>query len=66
MGKFIVVVLATLALLGILVHFFGAGSMGSTAINVPMTEHTPGFGITWMLAVGAIGGLVVWRIVKGK
>lgn len=66
MGKFIVAVLATLCVLGILVHFFGSASMGSTAVNVPGTEHTPGFGITWMLAVGVIGGLLIWRTVKGK
>lgn len=66
MWKFIVGLLATLAALGILVKFVGSQSMSTTALNVPGTEHTPGFGLTWTLVCGGVLAFGVWRILKGK
>jgi hypothetical protein len=57
MGKWLVVILATCAALGILVHLFGASHMSATAVTVPGTEHTPTFGITWTMFL---------KLVKGK
>lgn len=65
MGKFIVIILATCAALGILVHLFGQ-HMSSTAVVVPGTEHTPSFALTWtIIGALAVGG-VFYKIVKGK
>jgi hypothetical protein len=66
MGKFLLIALATLAALGILVHLVGAGHMGTTALTVPGTEHTPGFGLTWTVVAAGVCGLLFWRIAKGK
>ena len=64
MGKWIVIILATCAALGMLVHFVGGAAMGGTALQVPATQHTPTFAITWFI----IGGLVVsglfYKLVK--
>lgn len=66
MGKVLVILLATFACLAILVHFVGGQTMGSTALNVPGTAHTPAFGLTWTIVLGACIGYGVYRIVKGK
>lgn len=66
MGKFIVGLLAVCAAFGLIVHFVGQQSMAHTAVNVPGTEHTPAFGITWGLACGGVLAICVWRILKGK
>ena len=66
MGKVIVAVLATCAVLGILFHLFGNNVFSQTAVTVPGTAHTSPFGITWTLVVGGVIGFAVWRIVKGK
>ena len=66
MGKVIVILLALAAVMGILFHFVGAGHMGTTAVVVPGTEHTPTFPITWTLVCGGLAGVFIWRIVKGK
>ena len=55
MGKWLVIILATCAALGILVHLVGHHNMGATALQVPSTEHTPTFAITWFV----VGGLVI-------
>ena len=65
MGKFIVILLATCAAVGILVHLFGH-HMATTAVVVPGTEHTPSFALTWtVIGALAVGG-VFYKIVKGK
>lgn len=66
MGKFLVGLLAVCAALGLIVHFVGARSMSTTALNVPGTEHTPAFGLTWTLVCGGVLAFGVWRILKGK
>jgi len=66
MGKWLVVILATCAALGILVHLFGASHMASTAVSVPGTEHTPSFGITWTILGFVLVGGLFYKLVKGK
>ena len=66
MGKVIVAVLATLAALTLVVYFVGASRMTGTALDVPATEHTHSFAITWTMVACAGLGLVIWRVVKGK
>jgi len=66
MGKVIVIILATCAALGILVHFLGHATMGSTAVTVPNTEHTPAFGLTWFVIGGLFIGGLFYKLVKGK
>lgn len=65
MGKVIVTLLATVAVLWIGYDFIG-GRMANTAVSVPATTHTGGFGITWTVIAFCVVGLVVWRTVKGK
>jgi len=64
MGKAFVIILATCAALGILVHFLGHGTMGATAVTVPGTEHTPAFGLSWFIIGGLICGGVFYKLVK--
>lgn len=64
MGKVIVTLLAAGALCWLAFRFVGA-SMASTAVTVPATTHTAAFPITWMLALFVVGGIVIWRTVKG-
>jgi hypothetical protein len=64
MGKAFVIILATCAALGILVHFLGAGAMASTAVTVPGTEHTPAIGLTWTILGALIIGGVFYKLVK--
>lgn len=66
MGKALVIVLATLAGLGILVYCVGGTRMSTTALNVPGTEHTPAFGITWTVIGALVLGGVFYKLVKGK
>lgn len=66
MGKVIVALLATLAAVWILVCFVGPAKMSSTALDVPATQHTHSFPITWTLVAVGVCGLLVWRAVKGK
>lgn len=66
MGKALVIILATCAALGVLVHFLGGARMASTAVTVPGTEHTPAFGITWTIMGALIIGGVFYKLVKGK
>lgn len=66
MGKVLVIILATCAALGILVHFFGSASMASTAMTVPGTQHTPSFGLSWFIIGGLVVGGVFYKLVKGK
>lgn len=64
MGKFIVGILACMAALGIIVHFFGTQKLGITAFNVPATEHTSTFGVSWYFVCGGLIALGVWRALK--
>ncbi len=64
MGKVIVALLATCMVCWLAFRFVGA-SMASTAVTVPATSHTAAFPITWMLALAVVGGIVIWRTVKG-
>ena len=64
MGKALVIILATAAALGILVHFFGHGAMGQAAVHVPSTEHTPTFGITWFVVGGLVLGGLFYKLIK--
>ena len=64
MGKWLVILLATAAALAILVHFFGGGAMGSAALHVPSTEHTPTFGVTWYVIGGLVLGGLFYKLVK--
>lgn len=66
MGKFIVGLLATLAAVWLVVCLFGASKMASTAVDVPATEHTHSFAVTWTVVAFGVCGLLVWRLVKGK
>ena len=66
MGKFLVGLLAVCAAFALLVHFVGSSRMGTTALNVPGTDHTPSFGLTWGLVCGGVIAFGVWRILKGK
>lgn len=66
MGKWLVIILATCAALGILVHLFGASHMAATAVNVPGTSHTPSFGITWTIMGALVVGGLFYKLVKGK
>jgi len=66
MGKFIVGLLAVCAAFGLIVHFVGQQSMGNTAVTVPGTMHTPGFGLTWGLVCAGALAIACWRIMKGK
>lgn len=66
MGKIIVVILATLAALGILAFFLGYHRLALTAFNVPATQHTPPFGVTWIIVLGSVVGYGIYRVVKGK
>lgn len=66
MGKFIVILLATCAAIGIAVHLFGANHMSATALQVPGTEHTPTFGLTWSIISALVVGGIFYKIVKGK
>lgn len=66
MGKLIVGLLATLAAVWLVVCFVGVNKMTSTAYNVPATEHTHSFPITYTLVAFGVCGLVVWRVLKGK
>lgn len=65
MGKILVIILATCAALAVCVHLFGA-RMGSTALTVPGTEHTPAFGLTWTIIGALVIGGVFYKVVKGK
>lgn len=65
MGKFIVGALAVLAALGIIIHLSG-NNLGATALTVPSTPHTPGFGLSWCFIIGGVLTFGVWRILKGK
>jgi hypothetical protein len=40
--------------------------MGSTALSVPGTEHTPAFGITWTVIGALVIGGIFYKLVKGK
>ena len=64
MGKILVIVLATCAALGILVHFLGHHSLASTALQVPGTEHTPTFAITWFVVGGLLLGGLFYKLIK--
>lgn len=64
MGKFLVIILATAAALGILVHFLGHHSLATTAVTVPGTEHTPAFGLTWFVIGGLIFGGLFYKLIK--
>ena len=64
MGKALVIILATCAALGILVHFFGSGAMGSAALHVPSTSHTPTFGVTWFVIGGLVIGGLFYKLIK--
>ena len=64
MGKFIVIILATCAALGILVHFLGQGTMGGTALAVPATQHTPTFAISWFIIGGLVCGGLFYKLIK--
>ena len=64
MGKALVIILATCAALGILVHFMGQGTMGGTALAVPATQHTPTFAITWFVVGGLVLGGLFYKLVK--
>ncbi len=66
MGKVLVAILATMAALALVVYFVGASRMTQTAFNVPGTEHTHPFSVTWTLVCGGLIGFAIWRIVKGK
>jgi hypothetical protein len=66
MGKVIVAILATLAALSIAVYLVGANRMASTAYQVPGTEHTPTFGITWTIIGALVIGGLIFKVVKGK
>jgi hypothetical protein len=66
MGKVLVIILATCAALAVCVHLAGAGRMGSTALSVPGTEHTPAFGITWTVIGALVIGGIFYKLVKGK
>ncbi len=66
MGKIIVVILATCAALGICAYFLGAHRLAGTAFNVPATEHTGAFGVSWFLVLGACVGFGIYKVVKGK
>lgn len=66
MGKALVVVLATLAALAFVVYFVGASRVGSVAVDVPSTTHSPAFGVTWTVILLGGFGLMFWKIVKGK
>ena len=63
MGKWLVIILATCAALGILVHFVGSG-MGATALQVPSTQHTPTFAITWFVIGGVVLGGLFYKLIK--
>lgn len=60
MGKLFVTLLATCAALGLMVAFFGAPRLTSTAFNVGT------FNVSWFLVCGGLVGYGIWRIVKGK
>ncbi len=64
MGKWLVILLATACALGILVHFLGHHSLSTTALQVPGTEHTPTFGVTWFVIGGLIFGGLFYKLVK--
>lgn len=66
MGKILVIILATCMALGLLVHFLGANSMGSTAFHFPGTDHTSGFAVTWFVVGGLVIGGLFYKLVKGK
>ena len=66
MGKFIVGILACMAALGIAVYFLGAHRLGITAFNVPATEHTSTFAVSWYFVLGGCIAFGIWRILKGK
>jgi hypothetical protein len=65
MGKILVIILATCACLWLAFMLVGT-RLTNTAFNVPGTEHTPAFGVTWTIILGAGVGYVIYRIVKGK
>lgn len=64
MGKALVIILATCAALGILVHFLGHHSLATTAVTVPGTEHTPAFAVTWFVIGGLIFGGLFYKLIK--
>lgn len=63
MGKAIIGIIATLAICWVLFLYVGQ-RMTTAAVNVPATEHTSAFPITWMLLAFVGVGIVVWRVVK--
>ena len=65
MGKFIMVVCATLFVLWAMVAFLGT-RMTSVAVNVPPTAYTPTFGITGTMLACLGLFLVFHRIAKSK
>lgn len=64
MGKALVIILATCAALGILVHFFGSAAMGGAAVHVPGTQHTPTFAVTWFVVGGLVIGGLFYKLIK--
>jgi hypothetical protein len=66
MGKVLVIILATCAALGIMVHLFGGARLASTALTIPGTDHTPTFGITWTVLGALLIGGIFYKLVKGK
>lgn len=64
MGKALVIILATCAALGILVHFFGSATMSGTAVHVPGTQHTPTFAVTWFVVGGLVLGGLFYKLIK--
>jgi hypothetical protein len=64
MGKWLVIILATVCALGILTHFMGHHSLASTAVTVPGTEHTPAFGLTWFVIGGLVLGGLFYKLIK--
>ena len=64
MGKWLVIILATCAALGVLAHLVGRQSLATTAVHVPGTEHTPTFGLTWFVIGGVVITTLFYKLVK--
>lgn len=63
MGKWIVIGLAVCAAMA-LVYRLAGHSLGNTALNVPGSEHTPTFGISWAFIVGGVLCFAFYKMVK--
>ena len=64
MGKWLVIFLAAAAALGVLAHLVGRHNLATTALQVPGTEHTPTFAITWFVVGGLVLSGLFYKLVK--